>query len=172
MLWKNIKAAVLAAFIGVAALVPASAISIDPNKIIPARDAGEQNVYTIRATINYNDPRIASGVWYATLPKNAYILGVDAYVSTAFNAGSTNVITLGATTTATEIVASGITAGTPGVYHLTSAAGLGLAVTGSGTYQTQANGATPVYVKYAQTGTVATAGQVTIVITYSPNSDQ
>jgi len=172
MLLKRIKAAVLAALLGVASLSPAFAISIDPNKTIPARQAPTAQVNYMRATVNYNDRSISSGVWAFTLPANAYIMSIDAYVTTAFNAGTTNTVTVGATTTANEIVASGITAGSTGVYHLTSAAGLGLAVTGNSTYQTQANSAIPVYFKYAQTGTAATAGAVTIVITYVPNNDQ
>lgn len=152
---------------------PARALVTDPNKSIPERTCEfAQNVCYNRVTINFGDPRISSGVWYATLPKNAYILAIDAYVSTAFNATSTNVITLGATTTANEIVASGITAGSIGVYHLTSAAGLGTAITSNATYQTAINGSVPIYAKYAQTGTAATAGVVTIVVTFAQNNDQ
>lgn len=153
---------------------PARALVTDPTKIIPERTcANGQMVCYARVTINFNDPRIASGVWYATLPKSAYILAIDAYVTTAFNAVTTNVITLGVTAaSANEILASGITAGTPGIYHLTSAAGLGLAVTAVTADQTALNGAVPVYVKYAQTGTAATTGQATIVITFAKNDDQ
>ena len=172
MFWNRIKSAILAVLIGLASLSPAFALSIDPNKIIPSRAGNAQQVYYSRATINFGDSNISTGVWYFTLPKNSYVAWIDAYVSTAFNAGTTNVITLGATTTANEILASGITAGTPGIYHLTSAAGLGLAVTSNVTYQTAINGNVPVYAKYTQTGTAATAGSVTVVIAYIPNDDQ
>lgn len=174
MFSKLIKSALAAAFFASLALMPASALVTDPNKIIPERTCEfAQSVCYARVTINYNDPRIASGVWYATLPKSAYIIQVDAYVTTAFNAGTTNVITLGHTAaSANELLASGITAATPGIYHLTSAAGLGTATTANSTYQTALNGAVPVYAKYAQTGTAATTGQVTIVITFAKNNDQ
>ena len=176
MFLKHLKAALLGAMIGLTALgamAPASALSLDPNKIIPTREGDGQQIYYYRLTVNYNDPRIASGVWFGTIPKGSYIFAIDAYVTTAFNAGTTNVITLGATSaSANEVLASGITAGSTGVYHLTSAAGLGTVVTNNSTYQTALYGAVPLYVKYAQTGTAATTGQVTIVIAYVPNNDQ
>lgn len=173
MFSKLIKSALAALLFASFAFVPASALVTDPTKIIPERTCQmSQQVCYARVTVNFNDPRIASGVWYATLPKNAYILQIDAYVTTAFNAATTNVITLGVTAaSANEILASGITAGTPGIYHLTAAAGLGLAVTAVAGNQTALNGSVPVFVKYAQTGTAATTGQVTIVLTFIKNND-
>jgi hypothetical protein len=163
----------LFAVFAVASVSPAFALTLDPNRIIPTRGGEEQKIYYYRLTVNYNDPRIASGVWFGTIGKNSYIFAIDAYVTTAFNAGTTNTITIGATAAnANEVLASGITAGSTGVYHLTSAAGLGTVVTSNTTYQTAINGAVPLYVKYAQTGTAATTGQVTIVIAYVPNNDQ
>jgi hypothetical protein len=173
MFSKLFKSALAALLLAAFAFVPARALVTDPTKIIPERtcEISQQICYS-RVTVNFNDPRIASGVWYATLPKNAYILQIDAYVTTAFNAATTNVITLGVTAaSANEILASGITAGTPGIYHLTAAAGLGLAVTAVAGNQTALNGAVPVFVKYAQTGTAATTGQVTIVLTFAKNND-
>lgn len=154
------------AALGVAsfAIGPALALSVDQTRNPVVRQLTEQAVNYYRLTINYNDKDIGSGQFFGALPANAYILSIDADVTTAFNAGTTNVITLGTTASnANEVVASGITAGTIGVYHLTSAAGLGLAVT---------SGVSPtLYAKYAQTGTAATAGSVTIVIAYVPNND-
>jgi hypothetical protein len=98
---------------------------------------------------------------------------IDAQVVTAFNAGTTNPITVGVTAASSnEIVASGITSGTTGIYHLTTAAGLGNVITNNTTYQTALNGAVPVYVKYAPTGTAATAGQAIIIIAFVKNNDQ
>lgn len=156
------------------AFVPARAVVTDPNRIIPERTCEySQAVCYLRVTVNYNDPRISSSVWFDTLPANSYILAIDADVVTAFNAASTNVLTLGATAaTHNEILASGITAGTPGIYHLTSAAGLGTLITANTTYQTALNGTVPVYVNYTQTGTAATTGQVVIVITFIKNNDK
>jgi hypothetical protein len=143
---------------------PALALTVDQTRIQSPRFVTEQVVNTYRLTINFNDQGIAAAQQFGALPTSAYILSIDAYVTTAFNAGTTNVVTLGTTkASANEVVASGITAGTPGVYHLTSAAGLGLAVT---------NGVSPtLWAKYAQTGTAATTGAVTIVISFVPNND-
>lgn len=172
MFSKLIKSAIGAALLASFAFVPANALVTDPNKTIPARTCElSQQVCYFRVTVNFNDPRIASGVWFGTIPKNSFITAIDAQVVTAFNAGTTNVITVGATATANEIVASGITAATPGIYHLTTAAGLGNLITNNTTYQTALNGDVPLYVKYAQTGTAATTGQVIIVIQFAKNND-
>lgn len=167
---------VLAASLLTAATLPAAALYNDQTRKPMARQAQEQVVNYIRFTVNWNDPSIATGVFLpAALPANAYVLSMDAYVTTAFNAGTTNVLTIGATTAANEISASGtIVPGTTGVQHLTSAAGLGLAVTGNSTYQLGGGvvaSYVPLYVKYTQTGTAATAGTATIVIAYVPAND-
>lgn len=153
---------------------PSRALVTDPNKNIPARTCEQsQNTCYFRVTVNFNDPRIASGVWFGTIPANSFITAIDAYVTTAFNAGTTNAVTVGTTAaSANEVVASGITVATPGIYHLTSAAGLGTPVTANVANQTALNGNVPLFVKYAQTGTAATTGAVTIVIQFAKNDDQ
>lgn len=159
------------AALGIAGFVagPAFAISNDQTRIFPARQLTEQAINYYRITVNFNDKNIGTGQQFGTLPPNAYILSIDAYVNTAFNAGTTNTLTVGTTSAnANEIVASGITAATPGVYHLTAAAGLGTAVSMGGTWL---NTNMPLFAKYAQTGTAATTGQVVIVIAYMPNND-
>lgn len=172
-MFSKFKLSLAAALLACSAFVPANALVTDPTLIIPERTCEmSQQVCYSRVTINFNDPRIASGVWYATIPKNSYILQIDAQVVTAFNAGTTNVITIGATAaSANEILASGITAGTPGIYHLTTAAGLGNLITNNPTFQTTLSGV-PIFVKYAQTGTAATTGQAIIVLTFIKNNDQ
>jgi hypothetical protein len=156
--------ALAAALLSVFAISTAFALTMDQTRIFPQRQLTEQAVNYYRVTINFNDQNIGSGQQFGALAANTYIYAIDAYVRVAFNAGSTNTITLGTTkANANEIVASGITAATPGVYHLTSAAGLGLAVT-SGT-------AINLWAKYAQTGTAAGTGAVDIVIAYMPNND-
>jgi hypothetical protein len=158
-----------------AAVMPASALYVDQNRVPQAREFSTQQVHYLRFTFNYSDPALQA---FSALPANSYILSIDADVTTAFNAGTTNVFTIGTTTTATEIVGSSgsnavITAGTAGIYHVTAAAGLGVAVTGNTTYQTYQGQypQVPLYVKFAQTGTAATAGSVTVVIAYVPNND-
>jgi len=167
-----IKATLLAFALALLPLAPAVALITDPNKIIPERSCPGNNVCYYRVTINFNDPRISTGVWFATLPKGAFVLSIDAQVTAAFNAATTNVVTLGTTqAAANEIVATGITAGTLGVYHLTTAVGLGLTATNNVAYQTAINGNVPMFAKYTQTGAAATAGSVTIVVTTIKNND-
>ncbi|MDR3487092.1 MAG: hypothetical protein P4M05_19570 [Bradyrhizobium sp.] len=152
----------------------APAFWVDTQRTFAAREPHEQVVAYYRFTLNYNDQLQGSARQFGALPANAYILAIDADVTTAFNAGTTNPITIGATTTsANEIVASGITSGTPGIYHLTSAAGLGVAVTGNSTYYQALGGSSvvPLYVLYKPTGTAATTGSVTVVIEYTVNND-
>lgn len=137
--------------------------------VLSPRYNSTQNVEYYRFTINWNDPSISASQYVGQLPSNSYVLSIDADVTTAFNAGTTNVLTVGTTAaTHNELVASGITAATPGVYHLTSAAGLGVQVSMGGTWIGQTM---PIYLNYTQTGTAATAGQVIITIAFVPNND-
>lgn len=152
-------------------IAPASALLVDQNRLFNSRQLQEQAINYYRITVNFNDQNIGSGQQFGQLPPNSYIYAIDAYVNTAFNAATTNVITIGTTkANANEIVGSGIS-GAPlatGVLHLTSATGLGTAVTMGGTWL---NLNMPLFVKYAQTGTAATTGQIVIVIAYMPNND-
>lgn len=180
---KLIKAAPVAGFMAFFAVSAVYALNVDQTRIVPARTCQVgQNVCYYRLTINYNDPRIGTGQWFGTLPQNAYILRIDADVTTAFNAATTNLLTLGATaasaneivadcSTATACISDHTTTIAAGISHLTTAAGLALAITGNTTYQTALNGAVPLYAKYAQTGTAASTGSVTFVIEYTKNDD-
>lgn len=163
------------------AMGPAYALYNDQTRKYLPRDVRGQIVQYYRFTLNWNDPNISTGQVFGALTCNAYILNIDADVTTAFNAGTNNFVTIGVTSSsANEIVAGGTSAGTnivggsTGMNHLTSAAGLGVIVTGNTSDQIN-NGPVPCYVplyaKYAQSGTAATAGSVTVVITYIPNND-
>jgi hypothetical protein len=177
MFLNRIKAALLASAIGLAAVAPSFALYTDPGiiagtQIVPERTCQVgQNVCYLRATINFNDPSIANGVWAFTLPANAYILAVDLAVTTAFNATSTNTLQIGTTAAGTDLLAATSITST-GVTHATTAAGLGTVVTGNTAKQTAINGAVPVYFKYVQTGTAATTGVVTVVMTFAKNNDK
>ena len=183
-MFRNLmKSAILACALAAVTLGSAYALNVDQKKIIPTRDVGTQVVQYCRVTVNYNDPNIKTGQWFCTLPKNAYILSLDAQVTTAFNAATTNVLTFGATSAnSNEIIADGGSGSTTnlsnstttiaaGMFHLTAAAGIGLTVTSNATYQTALNGGVPIYAKYTQTGTAATTGSVTLILGYIPNND-
>jgi hypothetical protein len=197
-MFNRFKSALLAGVLAMSAIAPAFALTSDPGlvigtngdrqRIIPARSCSEsQTVCYLRATVNFNDPTIANGIWAFTLPNAAYILAIDADVTTAFNATTTNTISIGASPTGTDfLAATSVTAA--GIQHLTSAAGLGIAATGpvfnpetvapGSTFscpnanQLAINCAIPVFFRYVQTGTAATAGSVTFVITYAKNNDK
>jgi hypothetical protein len=125
----------------------------------PARLDPRQVTNTLKKTVNFGDASIATGVSFAnSLPMGAFITQVLVEIVTAFNAGTTNPLTVGTVSTAYNNIVStvDVNAGTAGVYEATRGLGRSL---------TAAAEVTP-FVKYAQTGTAATAGQAVIVIVY------
>ncbi len=156
--------ALAALVLSACAISAAFALSVDQTRIFQARNYSNYQPWYYRVTINFNDAQIGSGVQFGQLANLDFVKAIDCYVLTAFNAGSTNTILFGTDKNpANEIVASGITAGTPGIYHLTTAAGLGLAATSAG--------AVNLIGKYVQTGTAATTGSVTCVFEVVTNND-
>lgn len=134
------------------------------NNTIPAREPGEQQVVFSRFTVSFDEVGISSGVAKCTLPAGAVIIGTDVYVSTTFNANSTNVLTVGSNSTQLDnVVASGdVTEG--------SATTLTKDVSPTGTALGPLSADTTFYGKYTQTGgTAATAGQATVIIKYVPS---
>src|SRR5690349_3455839 len=101
-----------------------------------------------------------SSVSLDTLAVGDVVMQVWVQVTTAFNAATTNVITVGDGTTGNKyITAADVTEGTPGVYP-TGGAGPFARETGAGTLTAS----------YAQTGTAATTGaaRVYALITSAP----
>jgi hypothetical protein len=143
----------------------AFALSVDQTRIFSKRDLSQQELHYYRLTINWNDPNISVGQAFGALGQNWYIHSIDCHVTTAFNASTTNVVTLGTTkTNANEVFGtSDLNEASATVQHLTSALGLGLNATSAADVT--------LWAKYAQTGVAATAGAVTCVIAYAPNND-
>ena len=177
---KLATTAAIAAGLVFAPAMSAKAYTVDPQvfagtKSLPARECANavHALCYLRVTFNFNDASIAAGVPIGTIPKNAYIYAIDLYVTTAFNAVTTNVMTIGSTKAGVDIVAvaQSPTLATPGIYHVTTAAGLGLAVTGSTGAQTAINGGIPVWLQYSQTGTAATTGKATLLISIIQDND-
>lgn len=129
-----------------------------------ARRHSAQLVHYMRIGVTFNDIGIANGVGKQVLPAGAVIIGTDVVVTQAFNAASTNVLTVGTNgTTANNIVASGdvdesAVALTQNIKPTSAALGP-LAADAQ------------VYVKYTQTGTAASAGAAEIIIKYVPDND-
>jgi hypothetical protein len=144
----------------------------------PARVLQTQTTVHFRKTVNFNDANITTGVKIGAIPAGAFITGIKCYVTTAFNAATTNNLLIGSAAAGGQFLASGVTAGTncvaatTGMQNITAAAGLGLAVTAASNTPTGSTGAWDVWVAYTQTGTAATAGSVTYVIEYVAADDQ
>ena len=115
---------------------------------------------TIRKTVNFNDTGIGTGVAIGpdALPQGAFILGVWVEIVTAFNAVTTNVLTVGTNATSyNNIVNAGdVNEAATGVTMVTRGLGRSLAAAAD----------TQVFVMYTQTGTAATTGQAVIVIEF------
>lgn len=124
----------------------------------PARITEHQVVHYLRYELAYNTPGASAGVQIGTIPASAQIVDIIVNVRTAFNAGSTNPVTIGTTATGEEIAtATNIAAGSTGGKRLTT----GLAV--------QPSSDQAVYVSYIPTGTAASAGALTACIAFVPN---
>jgi hypothetical protein len=128
-----------------------------------ARKNTSQQVGYLRFAISFNDVGLASGVNKQWLPAGAIITDTSVHVGTAFNAGTTNVITVGLGGSANSIVASGQV--TPGSVGLTN----GIIPTGNALGPLASD--LQVNVTYAPTGAAATAGSAVLMIKYIPNND-
>jgi uncharacterized membrane protein len=109
----------------------------------------------VTTTIAYTN---STAVTIATLPANAQIVDINIDVTTAFNAATTNTVTVGKTGSAAAYVAS------------TSVGSTGRAsVASTGVYSAWADtGSSDVSatITYSQTGTAATAGAARVTIVY------
>ena len=110
----------------------------------------EQMVYA--GSVAFDDDGIANGIKLCDLPDNIIVTKAAAVVTKAFNAGTTNVLTVGTNDDADDLLGSGdITEGTAGAY----AGGNKFVKLGAGG---------KVNAKYTQTGTDATAGAADIYL--------
>ena len=110
---------------------------------------------SVSNTIAYTD---SSAVTIGSVPANAQIINIHIDVTTAFNAGTTNTMTVGKSGSAAAFVAS------------TSVGSAGRAsVATTGVYSAWADVGTydvPVTATFAQTGTAATAGAARVTVVY------
>lgn len=125
-----------------------------------ARNDGSQNVHFIGRDITFGTVGIATAdtVKVGRIPAGSRLMPAQVYITAAFNAVTTNVLTVGQNATAdTDIVAAG---------ELNEGV-TGCTIVATGCALTFAND-TDIYVRYTQTGTAATAGAATILIPYFP----
>lgn len=110
----------------------------------------EQMIYA--GSVAFDTEDIDNGVELCELPDNIIVTKAAAVVTTAFDAGTTNVLTVGTNDDADNLLGSGdITEGTAGAY----AGGNKFVKLGAGG---------KVNAKYTQTGTAATAGSADIYL--------
>ena len=121
----------------------------------PIVEARKALVQFIQGTIAFDTSGAATGVAMGTLPANSYILDIMVKVDTVFNAGSTNVLTVGKTGTLNAFVAAAdVNEASATAQRVTT----GIGSIGST--------AVPVLIAYAQTGGAATTGAATVTIAY------
>lgn len=102
--------------------------------------------------IFFSTDGISDGVEIAELPENIIVTGATVVVNKAFNAATTNTITVGTEDAADGLLAStDITAGTVGAYSKTM-------------FKIYKRDPVKIVAKYAQTGTAATAGEADIYL--------
>jgi hypothetical protein len=117
-------------------------------------------VHYLRKEVNYNDPNVASGIAIGRLPANAQVVQALARVRTTFNAGTTNVLTVGTNASNYDNIfgTADIAEGSAG----NNAAPLA--------NLQEALAEADVFVKYTQTGTAATQGKAVIHVAYTVNN--
>ena len=112
-------------------------------------------ISAVTTTLAYTD---SSAVTIATIPANSQIVSINIDTTTAFNAGTTNTVTVGKTGSAAAFVAS------------TSVTSLGRqSVATTGVYSAWADtGSSDISatITYSQTGTAATTGALRVTIAY------
>lgn len=105
---------------------------------------------------------LAAGVQIGTLPAGAVPTTTNAYVDIAFTNGTNNLFSVGLTATGTDFVSAGSLASKAAV--ITAAPIAAVATVKAVT----ANSGTPIFLSTSQTGSVAGAGQCTIIMSYHP----
>lgn len=103
-----------------------------------------------RRRLLFNQQGFAAGVPVCKLEKGTVITNAKAYVATAFNAGTTNVVTLGTLGSPSALMSTGDVAATATGYKQGTGSLIGQELTAD----------TQIYAFFSQTGTAATAGDV------------
>ncbi|MGJ4954623.1 hypothetical protein ACQR1H_03190 [Bradyrhizobium sp. HKCCYLRH2015] len=129
-----------------------------------ARKNALQLVHYLRFKVNFNDAGIATGLKKQTLPKGSLITGTDVFVTQAFNAATTNVVTVGSAAGSNADIVAGADVNE-------AATGLTQNVKPSGAMLGPLVADTDVYAQFTQTGSAATAGAAYVVIKYIPDND-
>jgi len=133
-----------------------------PSNVRGARGEGTHRpnypgLVTKSITVSFDSANIATGVFWFRIPKRSRIVECGVNVETAFNAATTNVLTAGHGASLNEIVAAGDVDESSATYQaVTTPLGLEFA------------DEKDISVKYTQSGTAATTGKATLVLSYIP----
>src|SRR3972149_4339429 len=133
------------------------------NLAVAPRSLHTQQLNYLRAAVAYNTPEIGTSgkVPLGTLPSGAIVSGMLVKVSTAFNAATTNVLTVGTLADASAVL------------DATDINELEVDTTVTfGAYGYKVSVDTALFIKYTQTGTAATAGAAAILLFFFPGDDR
>lgn len=129
-------------------------------QVSPAsRQDARQVANTLKKTVNFNDAGVSTGIAFdQSIPAGAVIISVIVSIVAAFNAVTTNVLTVGTNSTTFNNIVNSADVDETVIASTQVLRGLGPSIAA-------AADVTPT-VKYTQTGTAATTGQAIITITY------
>jgi hypothetical protein len=181
--FRNLVAAVGLFLAGIAAvnLVPLAfaqfVSTTNPRQPFPRYFQAQQTTY-VRALFTVsaggitgcNTNNCVVKIATASLPYNSAVVRVTVSVTTAFNGVTTDVLAVGTTLANANEIASSCNVHAVGVVACTMGTNPGLA-TGATTAQSGTNGGFDLFVKYTNTGGVATAGAATVIVEFAPPND-
>lgn len=125
-----------------------------------ARNDGSQNVHFIGRDITFSTTGIgtADTVKIGRVPAGSRLGPAQVHVVTAFNAATTNVLTVGSNASSNNniVAAAEVDEGVAGTTIVATGSALAFASD------------TDIFVRYTQSGTAATTGAATILIPYFP----
>jgi hypothetical protein len=121
-----------------------------------ARENYQGHESQLYSEVSYNTPGVATGFLIGKIPAFSVVKNVTISVESTFNAATTNVFTVGTSTTATEWVDNTFVSSGSAVDTYQSDAGYGLTTSDLS-----------VYAKYTQSGTAATAGKAHVWVEFA-----
>jgi hypothetical protein len=126
-------------------------------------DVGVQLLGPFVVTFDAANIGSATGVQFATLPAGSIVLRTTTVITTAFNAATTNVLTVGIPGTVDALMTTAVSI--PGT--------IGVKVTNgpASTLTTPTAADVGVFARYTQSGTAATAGRAVIYVEFFPALD-
>lgn len=168
---RSLAAGLVAGCMLAGALAPAFALTVPPT--FSPRYFPSQQKHYLRTTITFNQCAFVSLVAsckVGALPYNAFVTNIWTQVTTAFNAGTSDTVTIGTSSGGAQLMA-GVAVSTTGNAVAQTVATPGIAATGNGITATGADGGFDVWVTQTVVGALPTTGQLTLVIEYFANND-